>query len=667
MAVNIFQVNQINGDLFSTGVNPANAGVYASEYPLVPDNINANLSRYTKIAGLWPSSVQGSTAGYPAGGGGNSSWIQPNQAPNQGASARPNGGYFVRSILTTDQNPPTISNFSSTTYISYGYIGSFVGGYGLLDYTFDVNAGPITSPTQVQVVDYEPPYGHGTVFTIANAPINNTYLNQWRDSSNLTADATAQVTVTGSALSRTPYTKPSLFVIQMDSATNTIGSGLLNFHVEMRPTQLMTGPTLGGQGTTAVNIPVGSRAPFRTDQYGYPFNSLPDDFYAMSNNRKFGSRALSIFWSRILDGQSTAFGYPYYEDQTYATYLQTFAGPHDANGKAAFADHVYSTTATTDCPTSRAPQFQNDWFPNTAFALNYEIVDPFGHIQKATTGGTSGILRPNFNQVGGTTPDGTGSLVWTDQGYAIGIGALAYQTDDRIRHAATIRMNDEYDVWVQETKFAIVSNKAGAFPVVFLDLLDTWNSGVWAAGFRIAGATAWSETTAWVTLNPYVVGQAILDPNGYIQVVTTPGTSGGSIPTFNSTYNGTTPGDGGVTWTNYGLNKSKIFFVSESGHLAVFDSNVTNSSVTALTTGHALSSGAAYGACRIRTGFASLWITTGCLGVNPVNSSTDSTVTPGVGFVGVSTYNIVTNAAWGGTVTDSYPAYHARHNARHLG
>jgi hypothetical protein len=662
MAVNIFQVNQINNDLFSAGSNPALAGVYASEYPLYPDNINGNLSRYTKIAGIWPSSMLNSSTGYPAGAGGNSSWAQPNGGPQSGIAARPNGGYFVRAVMTTDQNVPTISNFGSTQYISYGYIGSFVGGYGTLDYTFDTNAGPITSPTQVIAVDYEPPYGHGTVSTIANAPINNTYLNQWRDSNNLTVDATAQVTLTTSAYNRTPYAKPASFVIQMDSATNTITSGTLSFHIEMRPTQLMGGPTLNGQGSTALVQPNGSRAPFRTDQYGYPFGSTPSDFYFMSNNRKFGSRAMSIFWGRIIDGQATAFAYPYYEDQTYATYLQPFPGPHDSNGNAAFADHVFATTAISDCPTSRPPSITNEWYPSTAYTLNYEIVDTLGHVQKVTTAGTSNTTRPNFNITGGTTPDGGGGLVWTDQGFAAGIGSPNYQTDDRIRHTATVHMNDEYDVWVQETKFAIVSNKAGAFPIVFLDLLDTWNSGVWAAGFRIAGATVWSETTAWVTLNPYTIGQAILDPNGYIQVVTTPGTSGGTIPTFNATYNGTTPGDGGVTWTNYGLNKSKIYFISESGHLAVFDSNVTNSSVTALTTAPSLASGAAYGACRILTGSASLYAITGALGINPSVSSTDSTVTPGVGYVGVTPYSIVA----GTYGSASFPAFHARQNARSL-
>ncbi len=60
------------------------------------------------------------------------------------------------------------------------------------------------------------------------------------------------------------------------------------------------------------------------------------------------------------------------------------------------------------------------WAANTAFALNAEIVDPSGHIQKATTAGTSGPTAPSWNDSGGTTADGTGTLVWTDQGTASG-------------------------------------------------------------------------------------------------------------------------------------------------------------------------------------------------------------------------------------------------------
>src|SRR5208282_31096 len=200
MAVNIFQVGDINTNLFGTGVNPnaAQTGVYASEYPLLADNYNGQLSRYTKIMGVWPSNFINNTTGYPAGSGGNDSWAQPNGAGG-GTAWRPNGSYYARGVYYTDQNPP-----SSSQYLSYGYIGAFVGGYDFLEYTHDMNPGPIVG-SQVIAVDYEPPYGHGAGTGINVAPINNVYTNEWRDSNNLTQDPSAQVTVNSSAYSRDAY------------------------------------------------------------------------------------------------------------------------------------------------------------------------------------------------------------------------------------------------------------------------------------------------------------------------------------------------------------------------------------------------------------------------------------------------------------------------------
>jgi hypothetical protein len=57
----------------------------------------------------------------------------------------------------------------------------------------------------------------------------------------------------------------------------------------------------------------------------------------------------------------------------------------------------------------------------------------------------------------------------------------------------------------------------------------------------------------WAAQNPYSVGQTIVDPSGFVQQVTTAGTSGASIPTFNDAANGTTS-DGTVTWTFEGVN-----------------------------------------------------------------------------------------------------------------
>jgi hypothetical protein len=55
------------------------------------------------------------------------------------------------------------------------------------------------------------------------------------------------------------------------------------------------------------------------------------------------------------------------------------------------------------------------WQASHTYATNAEILDPSGHIQKATTGGTSGATIPAFNDSGSTTTDNT--VTWTDQGY----------------------------------------------------------------------------------------------------------------------------------------------------------------------------------------------------------------------------------------------------------
>jgi hypothetical protein len=87
--------------------------------------------------------------------------------------------------------------------------------------------------------------------------------------------------------------------------------------------------------------------------------------------------------------------------------------------------------------------------------------------------------------------------------------------------------------------------------------VPTWNGTT--GGSTTDGGVTWldqgvlSTTTppAWVAGNSYPRGTLILDPNSNIELVTTPGISGGTIPTFNPTAGGTTT-DGTVTWTNLG-------------------------------------------------------------------------------------------------------------------
>ncbi len=57
------------------------------------------------------------------------------------------------------------------------------------------------------------------------------------------------------------------------------------------------------------------------------------------------------------------------------------------------------------------------WQANTAYSLNQEVLDTNLNIEKVTTAGTSGASPPSWNiSSGGVTADGSGTLVWTNQG-----------------------------------------------------------------------------------------------------------------------------------------------------------------------------------------------------------------------------------------------------------
>ena len=64
------------------------------------------------------------------------------------------------------------------------------------------------------------------------------------------------------------------------------------------------------------------------------------------------------------------------------------------------------------------------WIATHGYAPNSKILDNNNNVELATTAGTSGGTMPTFNATaGGTTPDGTGALVWTNLG-ALGTAAL---------------------------------------------------------------------------------------------------------------------------------------------------------------------------------------------------------------------------------------------------
>lgn len=66
------------------------------------------------------------------------------------------------------------------------------------------------------------------------------------------------------------------------------------------------------------------------------------------------------------------------------------------------------------------------WRASHPYVLGESFRDTNNHIQKVTTAGTSGSSLPVFSTSGGTTADGVGSLVWTDEG----TGAALWQPKD---------------------------------------------------------------------------------------------------------------------------------------------------------------------------------------------------------------------------------------------
>lgn len=91
------------------------------------------------------------------------------------------------------------------------------------------------------------------------------------------------------------------------------------------------------------------------------------------------------------------------------------------------------------------------------------------------------------------------------------------------------------------------SNSSTALQSRYLLFTTQFTSPDGPSGYNYLTTQPWSANLAYST------GQTIVDPGGYVQQVTTAGTSGVTTPAFNETVGGTT-NDGSVTWTNEGVN-----------------------------------------------------------------------------------------------------------------
>src|SRR5271166_4889994 len=66
MGIHPFQVSDLNANLFASGLGYRDAAGLSSEFAIVPDNINANASRYMRLMAQWANvAVNGIVIGSP--------------------------------------------------------------------------------------------------------------------------------------------------------------------------------------------------------------------------------------------------------------------------------------------------------------------------------------------------------------------------------------------------------------------------------------------------------------------------------------------------------------------------------------------------------------------------------------------------------------------------
>jgi hypothetical protein len=231
------------------------------------------------------------------------------------------------------------------------------------------------------------------------------------------------------------------------------------------------------------------------------------------------------------------------------------------------ADEIASRNAPPPYTAQASETFgtvlQTTWEPSSPY--NFEppaqfVIDSNGAIQVATTIGTSGLSTPAWNTtIGQTTPDG---VVWVSRGKAPWQASTQFVTGQVI----------------------LAGNIQG--------VLSGGTSGANAPNFGAPGSSTIDNAVRWTSLgNPpwmpstkYDAGQAIIDPNGNIQFVSTAGTSNHSMPAWNQ-QSGQTTTDGSVIWTNAGHSNWLPNTAYSSGSLIVDSTGTIQSVTTAGTSG----------------------------------------------------------------------------------
>jgi len=484
MAIHPYQIADLNWQFLATSPVTRNASAFASEFGIIPDNVNGQTARYFHLLSTW-GSINPQASTNPASPS-SDCYMQTTgsgDGTSSGQAWRPNGGYFVRTMAFVGTAvPPAVSGFRD------GYIGSLVGGLVYADYSHDPNG---------ESADYEPVYGHG----VASWPMTADIAHQWLDSNSSPSDGTDSIINMSSALTRSIYMPASYMIFHIASTgSQSTGSGSLKFFMENRPSLRMTGfndnNSVSGQlpawsGAETPNT-LGQTYPATSDplRQSGGLNSAASDNYRelfqITGVRKLNSRGLSFHLAKVFDNGFNSFAYPYEEDgQTLGTGVvvssQNIQNPYtyvNDQQEYVWAGGRDVGAAITSVASSGTVV--------TVTAKNTFSTNQIVFIQGLTNGNNTWLNGQLWTVATATSTQftiNTVHSVYSAQGETSG-GIAVYNPDFRVRQAATFNINEEYYGLVMDTKCSIWSNKSSMVPLLFFDLADTWTG---STAMRIAG------------------------------------------------------------------------------------------------------------------------------------------------------------------------------------
>lgn len=201
------------------------------------------------------------------------------------------------------------------------------------------------------------------------------------------------------------------------------------------------------------------------------------------------------------------------------------------------------------------------WQKNTMYNLHDAVIE-YGtdgniYVFEVTSIGTSGniepiwptsgtildgsTLAPTFNTtVGGTTNDGT--AVWTCKGHSPWVASAGHVVGDYI-----IDSNGNIQAVIQTNPPATSGTSPPSWANNFGDSTIDGGTLVLIPNVIYTPNVVWQCLLApgWIVNHSYSLGNAIVDPNGNIQVITTAGRTGSGVT---------------LIWTNRGIPNSSRFF-----------------------------------------------------------------------------------------------------------